>query len=183
MCLNYWNVHPNFFCIKTSVKMSKKIITVRNSQMQWNIWLEISLLVVLWAPPPHILVDMLSLFQSGWVQIIPSTVLDLPTALLRERKVDLLVCTLTTGWLMWYLLLIWNYLFSISAKIFRALATSSRIWKKMMIMLSFFPELFRFFRNFIFLELSKGKITVNGFIFRDLKSLQELCLLRKGPAK
>ena len=24
MCLNYWNVHPNFFCIKTSVKMSKK---------------------------------------------------------------------------------------------------------------------------------------------------------------
>ena len=27
------------------------------------------------APPPHILADMLSLFQSGWVQIIPSTLL------------------------------------------------------------------------------------------------------------
>ena len=48
--------------------------------------------------PPHILADMLSLFQSEWVQIIPTTLLlvpppgfsDLPTALLRERKVDLL---------------------------------------------------------------------------------------------
>ena len=24
MCLNYWKVHPNFFWVKTSVKMSKK---------------------------------------------------------------------------------------------------------------------------------------------------------------